>query len=197
MKRLLIASAALLLVTAVCGQGEPARKAFSAGPVMGFGHAWMSPVAYSEYNPAMSAGAFAIYSPVEHWGIGMDVRYSIEGSKRNFPETGVVNHDFHYLRVPLSAIYFFGKWGDDFRPKIAVGPSMGFLIGTDVPAYISENRLDLGVHASAGFNHRIYGNTWLNADVGCYHGFTDAIGNTNGSERQNNIMMNLGIGFEI
>lgn len=197
MTRLIIASAALLLAISVNAQGEPKRKAFSAGPIMGMGHAWMTPTAHSAYNPAMSAGIFAIYSPVEHWGIGMDVRYSIEGSKRVYPEGVTVNQDFHYLRVPLSAIYFFGKWGDDFRPKIAVGPSLGFLIGSDTPSYISENTLDFGLHASAGFNYRIYGNTWLNADLGCYHGFTDAIENTNNKEYQNNIMVNLGIGFEI
>ncbi len=197
MKRLIIASAALLLAISASAQGEPARKAFSAGPIMGIGHSWMTPTKYSEYKPAMSAGVFAIYSPIEHWGVGMDVRYSIEGSKKDYPEGGIANQDFHYLRVPLKAIYFFGDWGDDFRPKIAVGPSMGFLIRSQIPYYTSENKFDFGLHASGGFNYRIYGNTWLNADVGCYHGFTDALENTNQRERQNNIMMNLGIGFEI
>ena len=197
MKRVITGTFAMLFALTVNAQGEPKRKAFSFGPVMGLGHAWMSPTVYSKYNPAMSAGVFAIYSPVEHWGVGIDARYSIEGSKKEYPETGVSNMDFHYLRVPLSAIYFFGKWGDDFRPKIAVGPSMGFLIAMDVPGYISENRFDIGLHANGGFNYRIYGNTWLNADVGCYHGLSDAIQNTNHTERQNHIMANLGIGFEL
>lgn len=197
MKRLIILPVALLLMTAVHAQTEITRKSFSVGPVMGIGHAWMSPVANSEYNPAMSAGVFVIYSPVEHWGVGMDVRYSIEGSKRDFPETGIVTQDFHYLRVPIRGIYFFNSWGDDFRPKIMAGPSMGFLIAHDAPAFTSENRFDFGLTAGVGFNYRIYRGTWLNADAGCYHGLSDVVPHTESHEMQRNIMVNVGIGLEI
>lgn len=197
MKRMIIVPVALLLMTAAHAQTEISRKAFSVGPVIGFGHAWMSPVAGSEYNPAMSAGVFAIYSPVEHWGVGMDVRYSIEGSKKSVPEIGFVNQQFHYLRVPVRAMYFFNGWGDDFRPKIAVGPSMGFLLTHDGPVYTTENKFDFGITASGGFNYRIYRGTWLNADVGCYHGLSDAILHTENREMQRNIMVNVGVGLEI
>jgi hypothetical protein len=197
MKRMIILPVALLLLTAAHAQTEISRKSFSVGPVIGIGHSWMSPVANSEYKPSMIAGVFAIYSPVEHWGIGMDVRYSVEGSKREFPETGVITQEFHYLRVPVRAMYFFNAWGDDFRPKIAVGPSMGFLIAHDAPSFTSENKFDFGVTASGGFNYRIYRGTWLNADVGCYHGLTDVVQHTESRELHRNIMLNVGIGLEI
>lgn len=197
MKRSILLPVALFLTLIAFAQRDPNRKAFSFGPVIGFGHAWMTPTAYSEYNPGMSAGGFVIYSPVEHWGIGMDVRYSIEGTKRNMPETGIVNYQYHYLRVPLRAIYFFGDYGDDFRPKITVGPSMGFLIGEKGAPYTSASTLDFGVTASGGFNYRIYKGAWLNMDAGCYHGLTDAVQHTENRELHRNIMLNVGLGLEI
>jgi hypothetical protein len=197
MKRIIILPVALLLTVAMYAQPEPSRKAFSVGPVIGFGHAWMSPAANSEYNPGMSAGVFGIYSPVEHWGVGMDVRYSIEGSRKEYAEVGAVNEQFHYLRVPVRAMYFFGGYGDDFRPKITLGPSMGFLLAHSGPVYTSANTFDFGVTASGGFNYRIYRGAWLNADAGYYHGLTDAVLHTENHEMQRNLMVNVGIGLEI
>lgn len=196
MKRIIIIPVALLLSVAAFAQ-QPVRKAISIGPVIGFGHAWMSPVANSEYNPGMSAGLFGIYAPNEHWGLGMDVRYSIEGSKKDIPEVGFVNQKYQYLRVPVRAMYFFGKWGDDFRPKVTLGPSMGFLLAHDGPVYTTESKFDFGVAATGGFNYRIYRGTWLNADLGYYHGFTDAIMHTSNREMHRNLMLNIGVGLEI
>jgi hypothetical protein len=200
MKRLLILPVAFLLTISASAQRAPereSRKTFSFGPVMGFGHAWMTPTAYSEYNPAISAGVFAIYSPIEHWGLGADVRYSIEGSKKDYPEGGIVKSQFDYIRVPVRAMYFFGKWGDDFCPKLAVGPSFGFLVGSKGPSYVNENQMDFGFTASGGFNYRIYRGTWLNADVGCYHGLSDAVKGDQNKEGQRNIAVNVGVGFEL
>jgi hypothetical protein len=178
-------------------QPEPARKAFSFGPVIGLGHAWMTPVAYSEYNPTLNAGVFGIYSPLERWGLGMDLRYSVEGPKKYYSEGGVVNEQFHYLRIPIRGIFFFGNTGDDFRPKIAAGPSMGFLVKHTGPVYTSENHFDFGATVSAGFNYRLYRSTWFNADLSYYHGFTDAIMHTENRELQRNITLNVGVGFEL
>ncbi len=197
MKRILILPFALFFAVAANAQKEPARKEFSVGPVIGFGHAWMSPVANSEYHPAYSAGGFAIYSPIEHWGIGMDVRYSIEGSHKFLPESGKTNTQYDYLRVPIRAIYFFGGWGNDLRPKVMAGPSMGFLVKQTGPTYTSEDKFDFGITAAGGFNYRIHDNTWLNFDAGYYHGLTDVIQHTSEREQQRNVMVNVGIGFEI
>jgi hypothetical protein len=197
MKRIIILPVALILTIAAYAQGEPDRKAFSVGPVIGFGHAWMSPVRNSDFNPAYSAGAFAIYSPAEHWGIGMDVRYSIEGVKKVAPEVGERNLQYDYLRVPIRAMYFFGDWGDDFRPKVTLGPSMGFLLKQESPPYTPENKFDIGLTATGGFNYRIHDNTWLNFDLGCYHGLKDVVEGTGQSEKNRNIGVNLGIGFEL
>lgn len=188
----------LLFSAAVYAQpGGPSRKTLSFGPIMGYGHGWTTPTKYSEYKPALSAGAFAIYSPVEHWGLGMDVRYSIEGSTKDYPEGGTVKIEEHYLRVPLRVIYFGGSYGDDFRPKLALGPSMGFLIGYKAPQYISANGFDFGLLGSAGFNYRITDGVWFNTDVSYYHGFSDVIQHTSNREQQRNLSLNLGIGIEI
>lgn len=197
MKRIMILPLALLLTVAAYGQRVVNRKTVTIGPVIGFGHSWMSPVKYSEFNPSFSAGGFAIYSPVEHWGVGIDARYSIEGAKKTIPETGEIDIQYDYLRVPIRAMYFFGSWKDDFRPKITAGPSMGFLLKQKGPGYTTENKFDIGLTASGGFNYRIHDGTWLNFDAGWYHGFSDVIQHTPRVEKHRNMMVNLGIGFEI
>ena len=83
----------------------------------------------------------------------------------------------HYLRIPLRFDYFFGKMGDDFRPKIYIGPSLGILgkatseIGSaKVTVTDSYKPFDLGLAVGTGFNYRLAPSTWLNIDVTYTHG---------------------------
>lgn len=198
MKRALLISALALISTASFAQPKDfERKAFSVGPIVGIGHSWIMPYANARYMPSFSAGAFAIYSTHEHWGVGMDVRYSVEGSRIKEPEQETRNERINYVRVPLRLIYFGGKFGDNFRPKYTIGPSMGFLVGYEGPISSTENTFDFGMTASAGFNVLVYSATWLNIDLGYYQGFTDVIQHTGTREMNGNVQLNVGMAFDI
>lgn len=176
---------------------EVTRKQFSLGPTIGYGSTWMTSYDYRVFMPAYSIGVFGIYSPVEHWGIGFDARYSREGSKVDIPESGIVTRRLDYIRVPIRGLYFFGDLEDDLRPKLGLGPSIGFAFGKSVPSQTTVNGIDFGLLGTAGFNYRMLEGIWLNFDAGYYHGFSDVIMHTTEKEKNRNATVNIGVGFEI
>ena len=176
--------------------GEPST--FSIGPSVGVGHGWIAPGSNWQYYPSWSVGIMSIYGPFEWWGIGYEVRYSVEGGKRHY-ESGDRITKLQYIRIPIKGMVFFGDYEDDFRPKLTLGPSMGFLLNKDdaddfgVKAY----PFDLGANMSAGFNYRLRPGTWLNFDVNYYQGLLDVRKNTGRQEYNGNLGLNLGIAFGI
>ncbi len=176
-----------------------ATKTFSIGPSVGFGHAGVQHTPGTDlFKPSWSAGLIVNYSTSEHIGFAGDVLYSSEGARAESSgrETDLT---LQYIRVPLKFAYFFGAFEDDFRPKLTVGPSMGFLLDadsdvegigrTDVTA--SYNTFDLGLNASAGFNWKLRDNLWLNTDLNYYTGFM-AI---RADQYNSNLGLKLGLAF--
>ena len=155
---------------------QTGSKAFSIGPTVGANHSFLFPYK-SDFYPTWTVGLATIYSPGEHWGIGGDVRFSKEGSKTSSEITSrgstekVSNEiELDYLRVPLRGIYFFGDIEDDFRPKITVGPSFGFLVDEKNTMDAPANKFDFGANGSLGFNYRLARDFWLNVDANYYQG---------------------------
>jgi outer membrane protein W len=188
-----------------------AQDNLSLGGTAGFGHTWLSNSTNSRYQPAGNLGLSLTYSTETNWGFGADLKWSIEGGKTstsNFTSTTRLD----YVRVPLKLMYFFGERGNAFRPKLTVGPSVGFLIGgkneattisgdtkTTVETKASDfaKSVDLGVAASAGFNYRLVERTWLNVDVNYYHGLTDIMEAASIDQKNRNIGINVGVSFGI
>ena len=94
-----------------------------------------------------------------------------------------------YLRMPIQFVYFFGDFGDRVRPKIYAGPSIAVKVD-EVHHYTTDelrpsqgelqsgnmfDRFDAGVAAGIGANFRIGKLTWLNTDIGYYHGLVDVL----------------------
>ena len=192
----------IALIFTTSAQGQEATKTFSLGPVIGFGHSGITNVAGQDalFKPPYAAGLTATYSTVPHWAIGLDVFYSLEGAafENSYSETNV---DLHYLRVPLRIGYYFGDVEDRFRPKITVGPSVAWLINSEMTYSGPQNGAritgsyagwDLGVNGSLGFNYRLMEDFWLNADLGYYYGFVDQMGNDN---YNNNLGLKVGVAF--
>lgn len=199
---MIVPFALLLAVTASAQSNDVvddglSRKQFSFGPVVSYGHSWISPYGNSVFMPSMSVGVFGIYSPIEHFGIGMDVRYSQEGSKVDNAEGGTTTTRIDYVRIPVRAMWFAGELGDDFRPKVTLGPSFGFKTKYDGPSVYNPNGFDIGLLGSAGFNYRVARATWLNFDVGYYQGITEVLPQSARAERNGNVSVNLGVGFDI
>lgn len=192
-------------------QSSFAQDNLSLGGTAGFGHAWLSNSTDSRYQPAGNLGLTLVYSTQTNWGFGADLKWSIEGGKTESNNvTSTTRLD--YLRIPLKAIYFFGDRGNALRPKVSLGPSVGFLLGgkNEITTQMGNERntvetkakdmaksVDLGLAASAGINYRLVERTWLHVDLNYYHGLSDVIENPAIEQRNRNIGINAGVTFGI
>lgn len=189
---------------------NPQNSQFSLGPVVSFGHSWVSNLPGTQpFNFSPAVGLAAMYSANEHWGFGSKLLFSSEGYRQTFDYP-----NYHsemtvrpmYLRIPLEATYFFGNYGDKVRPKIYAGPSVGFKLGEThsqsgdpLPPteYFNYNEdkfgdVDAGITTGLGANVRLSRLTWLNLDAGYYHGLTDV--HTNSDYNGNrNFRVNVGL----
>lgn len=170
------------------------QSVFSIGPQGGFGHTFITPYKGARFQPSWDAGVAAIYAPGVHWGVQLDIRYSAEGCKIEDVENKSTNAIFlRYVRVPLKAVYFFNRYEDDFRPKITLGPSIGFL--NEQVNSIGAKSVDFGANASIGFHYRLVRAIWFTADVNYYQGFTDVYETTTEREMNGNLRLDMGLMF--
>src|SRR5215204_1317779 len=123
MKQLILTVAGVIFMA--CGYSQ---MNISVGPNAGFGHTWTSGAGDNRYQPAGNFGVALVYSHNNHVGLGVDLKYSIEGGKKEFANVDVTSR-LNYIRIPVKGIYFFRDYGASFRPKISLGPSFGFLVG--------------------------------------------------------------------
>lgn len=182
----------------------------SIGPTAGIGHSWLnSNVTAAGKNlflPTYSAGVKLVYSIESNWGVSADVKFLSEGGSRGIDNSNKTVERLNFLRIPVQGIYFFGEYGDRVRPKISIGPSIGFLVGGKLKTYsngkmVQEypnknnfNKVDIGVNAAVGANIRICKSTWLNTDLTYYHGLTNISKGAN-NLKLNGLGINLGILF--
>ncbi|WP_259015797.1 porin family protein [Emticicia fluvialis] len=178
-----------------------AQTTLSWGPKVG--------VNFTTYNPkvetfdmltGVNAGLFLNYAK-NHWGVMAEAAYSQMGTKVN---NGSNLERLHYIQVPVSGVYYFGEYGDAVRPKLFIGPYVGFLAsatdnngkklsnGMDV-----RNDVDFGGQVGAGFNFRIKNQVWLNSDVRYMHGFTDVTKEPSTTFRNTGVAINVGVSFPI
>ena len=168
------------------------QSKFSIGVKGAFGHSFLMPYSDPSFLPSRDAGLSAIFSPYKHLGFGIDATYSREGVKFETPEYTSTT-ELKYVRLPVKVIYFFRDYDKDFRPKIAIGPTIGFLTNKgDNSAY---NTTDVGVNASLGFNYRLLRAVWLNIDASYYQGLTDIYKSNNERDLNGNARLNLGLSF--
>ncbi|MES2763756.1 MAG: outer membrane beta-barrel protein [Bacteroidota bacterium] len=176
---------------------EPIKQSeFSLGLKGGFGHSFIIPYSNYTFNSSWDAGISATYSPWQHFGFGLDALYSQEGgafiyhTNRETPKE-IRTTTLNYVRVPVKVIYFFNTYEHDFRPKISVGPTVGFLMN-EVNAS-NANFLDVGANATLGFNYRLARAVWFNADASYYQGLTDIYDTNTENDYNGNLRLDLGI----
>jgi outer membrane protein W len=181
-----------MIIAAILGIGIISKaQTVSFGPTGGFGHSWISNSnGDGKFNPAWNAGLSLVYSTKSNWGIGA---------------AGITNTiNTNYVRVPVKAIYFFGKQGNAVRPKISAGPTFGFLTdanetssvsGVKVKTDINDDikNFDFGVTAAAGLNFRLAQRTWLNTDLAFYQGLTDITKSNDSTQHNGNVGVNVGL----
>jgi len=165
---------------------------FSFGVQGGFGHSFIMPYQNYKFMPSWNAGISAVYSPFVHLGFGVDVLYSEEGAKFSSSDVSYSTH-LNYIRVPVKVIYFFREYEKDFRPKVSLAPTVGFLTNSkEQPAY---NKVDFGASTSVGFNYRLVRAIWLSVDATYYQGLIDNLNGNTENDLNGNARLNLGINF--
>lgn len=109
-----------------CLSSLSAQQRFSAGPRVGLNLSnYWGNNDNMKYTPGLAAGAFLMYSSLNHFGISADVLFSQRGTSFN-DETSQRKfiQRVNYLEIPVVARYFLTLSGN-FRPNIFLGPSLG------------------------------------------------------------------------
>ena len=149
----------------VCLSGASAQQRFSAGPRLGLNLSTLrGDVTGYKLTPGLVAGAFVMYSSLNHFGISADVLYSQRGGK--FPSTnqGVAQEftqKINYLEIPVALRYFLTLDGA-FRPNIFFGPSLAIPLSAK-----RVNSKNNGVAQPDADNS----STFKNLDLGLLAGF--------------------------
>lgn len=193
----------LVIFSGVFNLMASAQSKFSLGPNAGVGASWLDNTSNRKSILAGNAGLSLVYSAAEHFGLGLDAKYSFEGGKYSF-NNETTTADLNYVRIPLKFMYFFNSYGNRVRPKLFAGPSLGFLVGgttkIETPVLTRELKskdyyksVDLGLTAGAGLNIRMVKNTWFNADVNYLHGLTDI--RPTSKQHNRGLGVNVGVNF--
>ncbi|GAB4039046.1 hypothetical protein GCM10028809_59070 [Spirosoma gilvum] len=74
------------------------------------------------FTPGLAAGAFLMYSSLNHFGISGDILYSQRGTSYRGNNMQFIQR-VNYLEIPVVARYFLTLNGN-FRPNLFVGPSL-------------------------------------------------------------------------
>jgi len=199
-----IASAAFFILADATAQDN-----LSLGVKGNIGHSWMNGDGKNVFKPSYGVGMRLVYSANAHLGIGGDLSFSAEGSKKEYTEGQTeVRTNLNYIRLAPQALYFFGEYGDAVRPKIFAGPSLGFLVGgktkttvgnttTSIDSRDNYNGFDLGALVGAGINCRVAPDKWLNLDLGYTHGLIDQTKSDNTTAYNRNIAVGIGLTWGI
>lgn len=159
-------------------------QTLSIGPMIGGNVSTFTATSNNKGLIGLSLGGFANYSVNDHFGLGLKVMYAQLGTAF---DANSEHLRLHYVQVPITAVYYFGEAGNQFRPKVFAGIYLAALIkatnkngdkllGTDGKS--AYNNFDFGGLIGAGFNYRIQSRTWLNVDAGLTRGMTDVTKNT-------------------
>ncbi|MBC7451008.1 MAG: PorT family protein [Cytophagales bacterium] len=209
MKRIILT--VVVFIAAVTGYAQH----MSIGITVGSGTSRMSNSGQDVvHKESCNVGGTFVYSTDTHWGFAADVKYSREGYKYTYPGTGSyegqtldtrVSSDF--IRIPIRAIYFFNTYDKGVRPKISLGPSVGFLTGGKIrveddktnlsktPVKDQFNAVDLGIQGTIGVDFRLAQDVWLRTDIAYYQGFLKQ--NTYGSNNMMNMNLVLNLGLTV
>jgi outer membrane protein W len=222
MKTKMLMALLLAMSTSAFAQDSGFTQYFTAGPRVGINFSNIDGVDDGESKAGLLAGGFLVYSFHEHFGAGLDVLYSMEGVKfeNDIPVNGTSvkftnTTRLDYLRIPVQAFVFFGQHGNAFRPKLSLGPCLGFLLSAENKveneATSDEETIDIkdnfkstdfGAIVGAGFNYRLAESVWLNTDLRYYIGATELQEDEEQAEendadplKNNGFSFSLGVGF--
>ena len=199
MEKRILNSAIILIISLIAYIPNSIGQKLSIGPMAGVNISSISDVDNSKSLTGLNAGLFLNYSVNENLGFGLKGLFSQLG-------TGVENTDNHtrlnYIQLPLSVVYFFGERGNTIRPKVFIGPYLGFLMsaqdqdGKDLPDNLF-NSTDLGGQIGAGFNYSFKNRSWLNFDLGYSTSLVNITNHASFDYRNRSFFVSLGYSFPL
>ncbi|AFM03333.1 hypothetical protein Fleli_0877 [Bernardetia litoralis DSM 6794] len=157
---------------------------------------------------AFNIGAVLNYSITEKAGLSFEADYSSQGAKLDMG-TNEATTKLNYIRTTLLYNYFMGSNDMDIRPKLFVGPSLGFLLNSqnkvgdgDYVDYPDDtfNSTDFGIAFGAGLHVRVKEGIWFVPDVRYNLGLTDITKNNlfgSNSTRNGVLSINVGLTFPL
>lgn len=203
MKTRMFKSMMWVFVCTVCIMPFATAQRVSFGPMIGANFANISDVPNAEVNGGLSAGVFLNFSIDENFGIGIKGLFSQLGTN---VENSNTEMNLNYIQIPISGIYYFGERGDAFRPKVFLGPYVGFLLGANdqngneilgISGNDAFNTLDFGGQIGLGFNYSMQDRGWINVDAGFSGSLANITDNNSLNHKNRSIFLSVGYSFPI
>jgi hypothetical protein len=187
-----------------------AQQRWSAGPRLGLNLSnFVGDVDNNNLLAGVSAGAFVMYSDINHFGISADVLYSQRGFMYKISEPQgpfKYRQRVNYLEIPILFRYFLNLSGN-FRPNLFFGPNVGLKLGANRTNPDTDNSqifrpADLGATVGISLNFRVKQAQRLHIDGRYTFGLTDITDpakapTPDGNVRNSTISVLLGYGFGI
>ncbi|RDB05158.1 porin family protein [Runella aurantiaca] len=180
-----------------------AQKNVSFGPIVGVNFSKLTGnQLYSDWKTGSTAGIFINYSGESRFGVNGQLLYSRMGGES---PNGASKGHLDYLQIPIMGTYYLNGRGNKFRPKVMLGPYIGFLLKAVNENDVSINPegatrpykgVDGGAAMGAGFNYAIGRMVWLNADVRYNLGLTQVM-NTVSDVHNRSWGINVGLSFPL
>lgn len=194
----------ILLALLFAGFSASAQENVSIGPIAGVSIAnFRGDISNTDWKPGLTVGGFYNYSAKTGFGFTGQLLFTQMGAQTD-NKTNEIN--LNYIQLPLFATFFFGKYGDKFRPKLFLGPNLNFMVsakdknGNNINGD-SNNRVfnpfDLGLTFGGGLNYKLQEKIWLNFDVRYGLGLLDVTKDNNTSVMNSNWGINLGLSFPL
>ena len=112
--------------------------------------------------------------------------------------------EMHYFQVPVYGVWYLNDRGNDFRPKLMIGPYIGILVkgsgsNTSDNTFTTENfnSVDFGGKAAAGFNWKVSPNIWLNSELFIGSSFANIYKTDIVNIKNQNFGLNMGLSFPL
>lgn len=149
-----------------------AQENVSIGPIVGANFSKLAGnTIYNDWKTGATLGIFINYSGENRFGVNGQLLYSRMGGKS--PNNASKGH-LDYIQIPIMGTYYLNGRGNKLRPKVMLGPYIGFLVKATNESGVSINPqgtgqpykgIDAGAAMGLGFNYSIGRKIWLNADL--------------------------------
>ncbi len=175
----------------------------SIGPIIGLNYTKVSNNSASKFKAGFNGGLFVNYSTKTNFGFNGSILYSQLGGKVENSNNYI---NLNYIQIPVNLVYYFGKGMSQgsFRPKVFIGPYVGFLLDAKSPGFTNSqtleqmNKNDFGANIGGGFNYALKSKVWLNMELKYGHGFTGVPKSALIGTYQNRALsLNAGVSFAL